>query len=215
MAFWEDTLRYLYLPRLKNRDSLTQAIRTGAASTDFFGTAYGQEGDKYTGFHVGEANVQFDDTLLLIDPAAASEYAAALKRAKEAEEAAKKAAEGTATGGSSSGGSTTTGTLGQTTGGTATGGGTGLLALAQHHNRNQSLSRLDSDQALNCQDAFGSSRRRDHRPPRRRSKRISEHHARNQRRIPFRSLRPNQASSLRKRDSTGIQDKVLGVGQRS
>jgi hypothetical protein len=125
MAFWEDTLRYLYLPRLKNRDSLTQAIRTGAASADFFGTAYGQEGDKYTGFHVGEANVQFDDTLLLIDPAAASEYAAALKRAKEAEEAAKKAAEDAATGGSTSGGSTTTGTPGPTTGGTATGGGTG------------------------------------------------------------------------------------------
>ena len=55
MAFWKDTLRYLYLPRLKNRDSLTQAIRTGAASTDFFGTAYGQEGDKYTGFHVGDS----------------------------------------------------------------------------------------------------------------------------------------------------------------
>jgi uncharacterized protein len=128
MAFWEDTLRYLYLPRLKNRDSLTQAIRTGAASTDFFGTAYGQEGDKYTGFHVGEANIQFDDTLLLIDPAAASEYAAALKRAKEAEEAAKKAAEGTGTGSSSSSGSTL-GTTGQTTGGTATGGGTGPVGL--------------------------------------------------------------------------------------
>jgi hypothetical protein len=125
MTFWEDTLRYLYLPRLKNRDSLGQAIRTGASSMDFFGTAYGQDGDKYTGFHVGEANVQFDDTLLLIDPAAASEYAAALIRAKEAEEAAKKATEGTTAGGASSGGSTTTGTAGQTTGGTATGGGTG------------------------------------------------------------------------------------------
>lgn len=120
-------MRYLYLPRLKNRDSLTQVIRTGAASTDFFGTAYGQEGDKYTGFHVGEANVQFDDTLLLIDSAAASEYAASLKRAKEAEEVAKKAAEGTVTGGSSSGGSTTTGTSGQTTGGTAIGGGNGTV----------------------------------------------------------------------------------------
>lgn len=125
MTFWEDTLRYLYLPRLKNRDSLGQAIRTGASSKDFFGTAYGQDGDKYTGFHVGEANVQFDDTLLLIDPAAASEYAAALIRAKEAEEAAKKATEGTTAGGASSGGSTTTGTAGQTAGGTATGGGTG------------------------------------------------------------------------------------------
>lgn len=80
MAFWEDTLRYLYLPRLKNRDSLIQAIRTGAASADFFGTAYGQEGDKYTGFHVGEGNVQFDDTLLLIEPAAALEYQTSLRK---------------------------------------------------------------------------------------------------------------------------------------
>jgi hypothetical protein len=125
MAFWEDTLRYLYLPRLKNRDSLTQAIRTGAASADFFGTAYGQEGDKYTGFHVGEPNVQFDDTLLLIDPAAASEYAAALKQAKEADEAVKRAVEGAATGGSSSDGSPATGTAGQTTGGTSNGGSIG------------------------------------------------------------------------------------------
>jgi predicted AAA+ superfamily ATPase len=90
MAFWEDTLRYLYLPRLRIRDSLAQAIRTGASSKDFFGTAYGQEGDKYTGFNIGEANVQFDDTLLLIEPNIASEYAAALQRAKDAEEAARR-----------------------------------------------------------------------------------------------------------------------------
>ena len=57
LTFWEDTLKYLYLPRLKNRDSLVQAIRTGASSTDFFGTAYGVDGDKYTGFHVGEGNM--------------------------------------------------------------------------------------------------------------------------------------------------------------
>ena len=44
MAFWEDTLRYLYLPRLKNRHSLSQAIRTGAASRDFFGTASARAG---------------------------------------------------------------------------------------------------------------------------------------------------------------------------
>ena len=74
MTFWEDTLRYLYLPRLKNLDSLAQAIPTGAASTDFFGTAYGQEGDKYIGFHLGEANVQLDDTVILIDPKSANEY---------------------------------------------------------------------------------------------------------------------------------------------
>jgi uncharacterized protein len=126
MAFWEDTLRYLYLPRLKNRDSLTQAIRTGAASSDFFGTAYGQDGDKYTGFHVGEGNVQFDDTLLLIEPSAALEYQTNLKKA---EEAAKAGSTGTA-GGTSTGGGTTGGAsgTGSTTGGeagTGTSGGTG------------------------------------------------------------------------------------------
>lgn len=79
MAFWEDTLRYLYLPRLKNRDSLTQAIRTGAAARDFFGTAYGQSGDAYEGFHLGDGNVQVDDTLLLIEPDAAKLYEASIK----------------------------------------------------------------------------------------------------------------------------------------
>lgn len=126
MAFWEDTLRYLYLPRLKNRESLSQAIRTGASSTDFFGTAYGQDGDKYTGFHVGEGNVQFDDTLLLIEPNAAIEYQTNLKKAEEAE----KAGSTEATGGTSTGGATTGGTTGTatTTGGepgTGTSGGTG------------------------------------------------------------------------------------------
>ena len=74
MAFWEDTLRYLYLPRLKNRDVLSQAIHTGAASRDFFGTAYGQTGETFEGFHLGDGNIQFDDTLLLIEPEAARLY---------------------------------------------------------------------------------------------------------------------------------------------
>jgi uncharacterized protein len=75
MAFWEDTLRYLYLPRLKNRDVLAQAIRTGAAAQEFFGTAYGQQDGKFEGFHLGDGNIQFDDTLLLIEPETARQYA--------------------------------------------------------------------------------------------------------------------------------------------
>ena len=74
MAFWEDTLRYLYLPRLKDRDVLAQAIRSGAASRDFFGTAYGQHDGSFDGFHLGSGNVQVDDTLLLIEPEAARVY---------------------------------------------------------------------------------------------------------------------------------------------
>ena len=72
--FWEDTLRYLYLPRLKDRGVLAQAIVKGAGTHDFFGTAYGQSGEKFEGFKFGDANVQLDDTLLLIDPDAAKAY---------------------------------------------------------------------------------------------------------------------------------------------
>ena len=75
--FWEDTLRYLYLPRLKDRGVLAQAIVKGAGTRDFFGTAYGQNNGKYEGFKFGDANVQFDDTLLLIEPDAAKAYESA------------------------------------------------------------------------------------------------------------------------------------------
>jgi predicted AAA+ superfamily ATPase len=73
-SFWEDSLRYIYLPRLKNREVLGNAIRQGAASRDFFGTAYGLRGDEYEGFQLGNGMAQFDDTLLLIEPAAAAAY---------------------------------------------------------------------------------------------------------------------------------------------
>ena len=76
LAFWEDTQRYLYLPRLKHRTTLEQAILKGAASMDFFGTAYGQNGDTFEGFQLGDPNIQIDDTLLLIEPGVAQAYAA-------------------------------------------------------------------------------------------------------------------------------------------
>ena len=78
VEFWEDTLRYLYLPRLKDRGVLAQAIVKGTATRDFFGTAYGQNDGKFEGFKFGDANVQLDDTLLLIQPDAAIAYEAAL-----------------------------------------------------------------------------------------------------------------------------------------
>lgn len=77
MAFWEDTMRYLYLPRLKSRSVLEQAIVKGAGSRDFFATAYGQHERKFDGFKFGDTNVQLDDTLLLIEPEAAKAYEAA------------------------------------------------------------------------------------------------------------------------------------------
>lgn len=73
-AFFEDTLRYLYMPRFKSRDVLAQAIHTGAVSRDFFGTAYGQKGGKFEGFHLEGGSVVFDGTLLLIEPEAAKTY---------------------------------------------------------------------------------------------------------------------------------------------
>lgn len=74
LVVWEDMQKYLYLPRLRNRAVYDQAVMKGAASTDFFGTAYGQTGEKFEGFKFGDTNIQVDDTLLLIEPAAAKAY---------------------------------------------------------------------------------------------------------------------------------------------
>jgi len=137
MAFWEDTLRYLYLPRLKNRESLSQAIRTGAASKDFFGTAYGQSGDTYEGFHLGDGNVQVDDTLLLIEPDAAKQYEASIKKPETGGQPSPGAGTGTGTSsgpqdpGSTSGGQTGTGAA-PGTGTTGTGGTAAAKPKAFH-----------------------------------------------------------------------------------
>lgn len=80
MAFWEDALRYLYLPRLKSRDVLAAVVRTGTASKDFFGTAYALADGKYEGFQLGDGGVSLDDALLLIEPEAAEKYAIEQKK---------------------------------------------------------------------------------------------------------------------------------------
>ena len=79
MSFWEDSLRYNYLPRLRNRNVLEVAIQKGAGSLDFFGTAYGIQGDEFEGFHLGGGMAQLDDTLLLLEPAAAAAYQEKMK----------------------------------------------------------------------------------------------------------------------------------------
>ncbi len=76
MAFWEDVQRYLYLPRLLDREVLGQTIVKGAGTKDFYGTAYGQSGETFEGFKFGDPNVQLDNTLLLIEPEAAKLYEA-------------------------------------------------------------------------------------------------------------------------------------------
>lgn len=79
-SFWDDMQKFLFLPRLRNRAVLEQAIQKGTGSRDFFGTAYGQVGDKFEGFQFGGSGVQFDETLLLIDPDFAKTYEANLPK---------------------------------------------------------------------------------------------------------------------------------------
>ncbi len=74
LTFWEDSLRYLYLPRLKERDVFASAIAAGARTRDFFGVAYGERDGKFDGFELGTSNVSVDDTLLLIEPSTASAF---------------------------------------------------------------------------------------------------------------------------------------------
>jgi predicted AAA+ superfamily ATPase len=76
--FWEDSLRYLYLPRLRSRSVLEDVVRKGSSSRDFFGNAYGKSGEKYEGFQFG-SGASYDDTLMLIEPGAAAAYEAANK----------------------------------------------------------------------------------------------------------------------------------------
>ena len=122
MAIWEDTQRYLYLPRLRNRDVLSQAIHSGAASRDFFGTAYGQTGETFDGFQFGDGHVQIDDTLLLIEPEAAKHYEARINKP----EPDGWAATGTTSGTEIHGGSgSTVGLTGLRPGGTSGTGATG------------------------------------------------------------------------------------------
>ena len=114
MGFWEDSQRYLYLDRLKDKSVLDAAIRKGSETHEFFGTAYGLAGDRYEGFQLGRGGVTLDATTLLIEPGKAKEVAAQI-----AAEAAKKgeAAPGPAAGpaGTSGPGPTATGSKSGTT----------------------------------------------------------------------------------------------------
>lgn len=101
-GLFEDTLRYLYMPRFKTRDVLARAIRTGAASRDFFGTAYGETEGKFEGFAFGGGDVVFDDTLLLIDVQVAQAYEAASRAATSVEPHATGSAESSVVPGPSS-----------------------------------------------------------------------------------------------------------------
>jgi hypothetical protein len=77
-TFWEDSQRYLYLPRLRTRQVLLAAIAAGADNRDFFGTAQGSTADRFEGFHFGDGSGAIGETVLLIEPSAAAAFAAKL-----------------------------------------------------------------------------------------------------------------------------------------
>lgn len=108
---WQKTCSYLYLPRLRDSDVLRQTLAAGAVSRDFFGLAYGHEGEgRYTGFHFGQATTPvLDDSLLLIEPGAAAAFDAVLQ-----DEAAARAQPATAYPPAASGTPQHTGTGGHT-----------------------------------------------------------------------------------------------------
>jgi hypothetical protein len=75
----------LYLPRLSNAEVFNSALAAGASSRDFFGFAYGREGDRYLGFHFGKATTPIlDGSLLLVEPKAAAAFAEVLRAEDEA-----------------------------------------------------------------------------------------------------------------------------------
>lgn len=85
---WKKTCQYLYLPRLHNQAVYRQAIDAGLRSIDFFGVAYGREGEKYQGFILEQSvNVLLDGTVLLIHPSVAQAYDAVQKQIKAKQEA--------------------------------------------------------------------------------------------------------------------------------
>lgn len=75
--FWDDSCRYLYLPRLSNETVLQKAIEDGTKSIDYFGIAYGYENEKYVDFRFGDSDKYYikDGSALIINPDKAEEYA--------------------------------------------------------------------------------------------------------------------------------------------
>lgn len=103
---WHKTCCYLYLPRLRDSDTLRAAVNAGVASRDFFGVSYGREDDRFQGFHFSEnTTVILDDSLLLIEPKVAAEFAAKLAQEGAERQAAIAAREAGAAGSGGSAGS--------------------------------------------------------------------------------------------------------------
>lgn len=89
-TFWDDSCRYLYLPRLAEESVLNDAIAKGQSIKDWFGTAaaYDETTDTYKDFRFGQPSTLFtpDKTLLLIQPDEAERYLQKQQREQPAPE---------------------------------------------------------------------------------------------------------------------------------
>jgi hypothetical protein len=75
------------MPRIKDSNVFQYTLAAGAASRDFFGLAYGKDGDKYSGFSFGRPTSPIlDSSLLLIEPVTAASYVETLKALEKAVE---------------------------------------------------------------------------------------------------------------------------------
>lgn len=84
MDVWQKTCCYLYLPRLKDDGVFRNALIAGSANKDFFGFAYGKEGNKYVGFAFGTGmSPILDASLLLIEPNVAGKYTVEYEKPQE------------------------------------------------------------------------------------------------------------------------------------
>ncbi|MBI5949977.1 MAG: ATP-binding protein [Chloroflexi bacterium] len=66
---WEENLtRYVYFPRLRDRDVFMKAVQEGATTRDFFGYAVGLDYGKYVGLSFGQrpASILLDDASLIV-----------------------------------------------------------------------------------------------------------------------------------------------------
>ncbi|MFT4256154.1 MAG: DUF499 domain-containing protein [Pseudoxanthomonas sp.] len=109
LKVWQDMCQYLYLPRLAKSTVLQTTIAAGASSRDFFGLAYGKEGDAYQGFMLGKQTTPVMDEMLLIEPVHAAAWEAAHRPVVPPPTEGNGAGSGEGGGSAGTGGSTTTG----------------------------------------------------------------------------------------------------------
>jgi hypothetical protein len=137
---WEDLCNYPYLPRLRDRSVLEEAIREGLRSRDYFGYATSVRADgSYAGMTFGApaSGVYFDDDAVLVKPDAAQAQLDAETSVPTGTgdhgASGEAVGEGGGTPGWSSGSTPTGGGVTSRAGGATTPHGTGSPALTRFH----------------------------------------------------------------------------------